>query len=119
MVDEHDSDTRASILRQAERALMVDAIDDINKNFDYAKVHKVIVFLKWNWASLPGFGVPSVDELREEANRIMWDAYESALEHKSDNYSVSTGGLYTRFWRVEGKPFIRLAFQVAEWDNEW
>lgn len=98
---------------------MADSIADIHKNFDYEKVHRVMTSLNWIWALIPGVGIPSIEELRQEADRMLWSCYNGAIEHHVDNWSIMTGGLYVRFYRTASKPYISLAFQVAHWDNEW
>lgn len=79
----------------------------IMDNFDWEKVHKVMKFLKWTWAtSLEDNSVPSIRELKLSA---LW--HLNSLD-KENLYCSSSGGLIAR--KVNGNYY--LAFELTSWD---
>jgi len=83
-------------------------IDDILDEFDFEQVHKVMVFLKWEWS---GEGVPTIGRLRKRAREML----NYAAEH-ADGTS-GTGGFYVRKEVWDGETFLALSFVVTSWDN--
>ena len=59
-------------------------IQDILEDFNFQKVHDVMKQLDWKWA-MTKYGVPTIDELKSEAKRLLIDA---CVEHTC----VATGG---------------------------
>ena len=59
-------------------------IQDILEDFNFQKVHDVMEQLDWKWA-MTKYGVPTIDELKSEAKRLLIDA---CVEHTC----VATGG---------------------------
>lgn len=87
-------------------------LDDIFDNFDFEKVKVVMDALDWKWAYAKGEnGVPTLDEIKAEAARLMWDCANM------DTDALGTGG-----FRVEkdftdpNNPWMRLSFEVIDWD---
>ena len=95
--------TKESKLTSRERA----KIEDIMENFNFDKVHKIMTMLDWKWA-MTANGVPSMDELRAEAKRLLIDA---AVERTC----VATGG-FRAVYESDGSddPYIGLEFIVEE-----
>jgi len=83
-------------------------IDDILDNFDFDKVHKVMVFLNWKY----GGSVPTVSELKENARGLLKEAV------KLDLHWYSSGGFHVKHEVFEKNSYISLEFVIAEWDNE-
>lgn len=84
---------------------MEEKIEQIMENFDFEKVHKVMVALEWEWHFGRGAsGIPSVYTLKEEASRLLSDAWMTKT-------TVSTGG----FSAVYDDCYITLSFIVEEW----
>jgi hypothetical protein len=54
------------------------------EDFNFQKVHDVMKQLDWKWA-MTKYGVPTIDELKSEAKRLLIDA---CVEHTC----VATGG---------------------------
>lgn len=99
------SQNKESNLSKVER----DKIHDIMANFDFDKVHGIMEMLDWKWA-LSRRGVPTVDELKTEAYRLLVDA---ALEKTN----VATGGfraVYEECGQGDPDPYIGLEFIVEE-----
>ena len=99
------TDTSKSNITDAELA----KIDDIMRNFNFEKVHKVMEMLDWKWA-MTKYGVPTVEELKVEARRLLEDATHEETQ-------VATGGLravYEKNGSDDPDPYIGLEFIVEE-----
>ena len=98
-------------------------IHSIMKNFDFEKVHTIMKSLDWKWA-FSNEGVPTVEELKREAHRLLVDACE-------EETNIATGGLRAVYEKEadraeSGDPYIGLEFIVEECegyenddDNDW
>ena len=91
-------------------------IDDIMENFDFERVHKVMDMLEWRWGSAKN-GVPSVEELKKEAKRLLVTAC-------SEKNHISTGGFKAVFEKSIGwgcdnddDPYVGLEFILEEWEG--
>ena len=91
---------------------LVAVLDDIFDNFDFENVKKTMDALGWQWAYAKGEnGVPTLDEIKAEAARLMWDCANI------DEDVIAAGG-----FRVEkdfsdpNDPWMRLTFEVTDWD---
>lgn len=69
---------------------MDEKIAEILENFDFEKVHNVMTFLNWKWATSK-HGVPKYYELIKSAEKMLNDAYKVAIDNDSD-FIVSSGG---------------------------
>ena len=98
-------------------------IDKILDEFNFAKVQNAMFALDWKWA---GIGVPTIDQLRNEAHRLLKGAANSRLyefkdEHWLEGIQNSTGGFEAVAWCDENKTKIirlELKFVVTSWDEE-
>ena len=85
-------------------------IQDILEDFNFQKVHDVMEQLDWKWA-MTKYGVPTLDELKSEAKRLLIDA---CVEHTC----VATGGFRAVYEAGESPddpdPFIGLEFIIEE-----
>lgn len=100
---------------------MTDYRDDIDKIidwFDFERVHRVMTELDWRWG-LPGSSeVPELPELRQAARRLMNEAVQGMEQANSKQFTIETGGFRVQVQQdEEDKIFIRLAFELANWDN--
>ena len=83
-------------------------VDDIMDCFDFEKVHRVMKFLNWKWAST-GSQVPEVYQMKRWAR----DLIKSAIK---DRTSIATGGFYVSYTEEDnGDMFIDLSFRVEHW----
>jgi len=96
-----------------DRKLVEKLLDEIMENFDFKKVHNVMEFLDWKWASsTTADAVPSIDEIKDEAARLLWD-----VVNDPENEVIATGGLrVTKDFSDYRHPFISLEFVLEEWD---
>ena len=98
-------------------------IDNIMDEFNFAKVQNAMFALDWKWA---GIGVPTLDQLRNEAHRLLKGAANSRLyefkdEHWLEGIQNSTGGFEAMAWCDENKTKIirlDLKFILATWSEE-
>lgn len=97
-------------------------IDEIILEFDFVKVHKAMEALNWKWLG----GVPTIEDLRNEAHRLLRGAANSRLhmfkdEHWEQGIQNSTGGFEAMAWCNENKTKIirlELKFVLTSWDEE-
>jgi hypothetical protein len=98
-------------------------IDNILDEFNFARVQNAMFTLDWKWA---GIGVPTLDQLRNEAHRLLKGAVNSRLdefkdEHWLEGIQNSTGGFEAMAWCDENKTKIirlELKFVLTSWDEE-
>lgn len=99
----------------------IDVLNDVFDNFNFDCVKKTIDALNWGWADLKrldpkdgfkekiGCFVPTLDEIKEAAAKLMWDCANTPID------CMATGG-----FRVEkdftADPWMRLSFEVESWD---
>lgn len=82
-------------------------IDEILDEFNFEKVHKVMVSLDWKWNSTDG--VPAIADLRRTARSLLKQVVESKGIH-----SVGTGG-FTAFMH---NGILGLRFEVSSYEIE-
>lgn len=87
-------------------------IDEVMYNFNFNRVHKVMTFLDWTWASPKGFSIPTIDEIKEEARRLLVDAV-------TKHTTIASCGFKARFEdSPDGEePFIGLEFIIEDYSN--
>lgn len=84
-------------------------IQDILEDFNFQKVHDVMKQLDWKWA-MTKYGVPTLDELKSEAKRLLIDACV-------EKTCVATGGfraVYEKGTPDDPEPYIGLEFIIEE-----
>lgn len=86
-----------------------EAIESIMDNFDFDKVQKVMEFLNWKWVSTEN-GIPSVQELRSQARRLIKEAIEEKVR-------IATGGFRVDYFSEDGG-YVELSFIVDQWSSE-
>lgn len=97
-------------------------VDDIMDEFNFAKVQSAMRHLEWKWA---GVGIPTIDDLRKEAERLLRGAAEARLgayknTHWEQGIINGTGGFQAMAFCNEDKTKIiglDLKFVLAEWDE--
>ena len=105
--DNHQDDREFISLKPVEKA----KIKDILKNFDFYKVHDVMEHFDWKWVMVKhDNGIPSVDELKAEAKRLL-------IEAATEKTQVATGGfraVYEADGAYDDDPYIGLEFIAVE-----
>jgi len=86
-------------------------------NFDFAKVHKVMTALNWKWMLHRGNVVPTIDEIKEAAIRLVNIAIKEKEEKGADTKSVriSTGGFCASVYNSDN---VTLEFVVESYDEK-
>ena len=91
-----------------------DLIMDCLNEFDFEKVSDVMTFLNWTW----GEEIPTVQELRANARKYLKLVIHGALESKEKESITATGGFrYECKIYEDGFVWLRMAFEVTNWDN--
>jgi hypothetical protein len=115
------------MIDQPQKRVYIDPVNQMINNildeFNFAKVQNAMFALDWKWA---GIGVPTIDQLRNEAHRLLKGAVNSRLdefkdEHWLEGIQNSTGGFEAMAWCDENKTKIirlELKFVLTSWDEE-
>ena len=94
-----------------------DTIMDCLDEFDFERVHKVMTFLDWTWAD---GGVPDVLALRRNCRKYLQEVVRGALERENEGgqYVMASGGFRFESWVYpDGFLWLRMSFDIADWDN--
>ena len=92
-----------------------ETIMDCLDEFDFGKVHKVMMHLNWTYADCKD--VPTVEYLRKQARGYLIRVVTEALQRKT-TYITSTGGFrYEAKLYEEDFLWLRMAFEIESWDN--
>lgn len=95
---------------------VMDDIEDILDNFDFERVHKVMVALDWRWVDLyvDKTEIPDMHRLRKTARGLLKQAYKISVRdsHLEDTMVVASGGFVARCNNQQNPPWFRLAFEV-------
>ena len=83
-------------------------IKNIMQNFDFERVHRVMIFFNWWWS--PHNGVPTIKEIKQQAQQLLGDV----LLERGVDYSA-TGG----FIASKNKRGVNLLFRITESTYEW
>jgi len=97
--------SRLDALSRVER----EKVESIMDQFDFEKVQSVMEDLDWKWAGTK-FGVPTVEEMKREAERLLIDAVQ-------EETTCSTGGfraVYESEGAADPDPYIGLEFILEE-----
>lgn len=90
-------------------------INNIMDNFNFDKVHDVMVALDWRWVGAnKGAEPPSIEQLRTEAKRLLVDA---AYEKQT----IATGGFRANYEKEtvdDPIPYLSLEFIVTDWEGD-
>ncbi len=117
----------SKMIDQPQKRVHIDPVNEIINSildeFNFAKVQNAMFALDWKWA---GIGVPTLDQLRNEAHRLLRGAANSRLyefkdEHWLEGIQNSTGGFEAMAWCDENKTKIirlELKFVLTSWDEE-
>lgn len=82
-------------------------IDEILDEFDFEKVHRVMLALNWKWYDTEG--IPSIADLRRMARSLLKQVVESKGIH-----SVGSGG----FTAYMHRGLLGLRFEISSYEIE-
>lgn len=76
---------------------------EVLDNFDFEKVHRVMVFLNWTWSTKKKKDkIPSIKKMKKHADRLIEDTIKGIKKYGDDSYSISEGGFEAcAFYGVE------------------
>ena len=93
---------------------LMDVLDAI----EFQKIHKVMHYLDWWWATEDGSCVPDIRTLRKTARSLLTEACKQALNNEGGEYMTATGGFRAEAKRYEdGFLWMRLSFDLTDGDN--
>lgn len=86
--------------------------------FDFGKVHKVMIHLKWRWHNK---GVPTIDQLQETAKKHCVSAIVECKEGNHKEFRISSGGFTATYYAKteEDEAIVFLDFVVEESNSEF
>lgn len=98
--------------------LVKKVLDDVFDNFDFDRVKKIMDALDWTWGwvgeenSAQARRIPTIDEIKEAAAKLMWDCANTDTER------LATGGFVVeKDFTISDNPWMRLSFEVTDWDT--
>ena len=78
--------------------------------YDFERVHKAMEALNWEWSS--SNGVPSVDELKEQAVDLLIRCFQHSEKNKED-WCTATGGFEaSSYYKEDGEIDFELKFVI-------
>lgn len=87
-------------------------IDQIMDNFDFNKVHKVMIATDWKWVFTDG--VPTEAELRQQARKMLKEVSTKNITDDIGDYYISTGGFTVTKYSDTS---LTLEFIVSSWEE--
>jgi hypothetical protein len=82
--------------------------DDIEENFDWDRLWVAMDAVGWKWALADGRDVPSIYDLKKEAKRLVYSAYEKRT-------FIGTGGFEAEYIDLDT---VSLKFVFGDWEGE-
>jgi hypothetical protein len=100
-------------------------IENIINNFDFEYCHKVMELTNWGWYdhNMQGCIVPSVDQIKRVARRLIEDTMKKISESKTIKsdypYTIATGGLWASACKNRYGQIckIELRFTLSSWEE--
>ena len=78
--------------------------------YDFERVHKVMETLNWTWAS--SGGVPSVDELKEQAVDLLIKCFQQSEKNKEDCIMATGGFEAYSYYKEDSEIDFELKFVI-------
>jgi hypothetical protein len=100
-----------------------DSIDTVMDNFDFGRVHTVMVATNWLWhrrgGSMDDYYRPEVSDLRKRAREQLRETVDEMQSRKLKEFAINCGGFRTHAWQEDenAKVYVQLEFVVESWDN--
>ena len=98
-------------LLDSERVRFHEIID----NFDFEKVHRCMTLMDWRWATTNG--VPSLEDIKNNASRLLLDVIIGIRFRFSEDYYIGTGGFHVTYNKKYD--VILLSFVITDWDDSY
>lgn len=89
--------------------------EEIFENFDWNKVHKVMVCVDWRW----GWNnqIPTILEMQEKAKELLKTSFERC--EKNGKYTTGTGGFDATVVSEDGFKTAELKFVLTQWETHY
>jgi hypothetical protein len=97
-------------------AVMNEQIEDILEYFNFESVQQVMSMYPNRWWQSKNGGIPTIDELKERARRLL----ERAAESDMPAYMTACGGFHAHKWPWSSSDrwptTLELIFSLEDWD---
>lgn len=85
---------------------------DLEENFEWKKVQRVMKYVGWEWHATKG--VPNVEQIKELAKSLL----RQLIQERGRFTGVGTGGLYASQFKNElGGKSYKLSFVLTSWET--
>lgn len=82
-------------------------VDYIMENFDFERVHRVMVSLDWKWLGL----IPTLEQIKTQAQDLMMEFIDNSVDIDGERFiSRGTGGFMAR---LSGTDYSTLSLEFA------
>lgn len=78
--------------------------------YDFERVHKAMEALNWKWSSADG--VPSIDELKEQAVDLLIRCFQHSEKNKEDWIAATGGFEASSYYKEDGEIDFELKFVI-------
>jgi hypothetical protein len=92
-------------------------VSQIMAEFDFETCVKILEMMDIKWVRDGEERHPTIDDVRETANELIWNSIEYASEHESDS-AYSESGCFRAEYRCDDKTkeeWIDLIFEPCSW----
>ena len=88
---------------------------EVERNFDWERVHKVMTYLDWKWRGVPG-GIPEIFRLKASAKRLFDLCWEESQEKSiKRTRQMSTGGFKVSVYE---NGYTDVSFILGDWQAD-
>ena len=94
---------------------LVKNITQIMTEFDFETTVKILKFMDIKWILDGEERYPTLDDVRQKADYLLWDVIEYAYKHK-ENFDFSECGCFRAEYHKEDKEeYVELIFEPCSW----
>lgn len=94
-------------------------IEQLVDLFDTDRIYAVMTFLQWKWVGSDSEnGIPSSKEIKDEARRLLKEAYDN-VTNEGDTFTIACGGVRAFCQLKDGKYFLELLFELTDVNSHW
>lgn len=100
-------------------------INDILEEFDFEKVHSVMVFLDWQYAKPnPVTGVieyykPTIEDIKKSARKYLEHVWDMPTSEDAQVCHTGSGGFMAYRGFYDGLKILSLTFEIEEWGFDY
>ena len=93
-------------------------ISQIMAEFDFETTVKILKLMDIKWTRDDEERYPTLDDVREMANQLIWDAIEYADEKVTDVSYSETGCFRAEYHKENKDEYVELIFEPCVWRKE-